>query len=84
MVLLDMKLPKMDGREWLAAIKADPECKRIPVVILTTSKAEEDILRVYDLHANAYISKPVDMAQFLKVTAAIEEFWLAVVTLPPS
>ena len=83
LILLDLNLPRKDGREVLAEIKADPRFKRIPVVILTTSKAEEDIIHSYDLHANAFITKPVDLAQFMKVTVAVEHFWLAVVTLPP-
>ena len=74
----------MDGREVLAKIKQIESLKRIPVVVLTTSRAEEDIIRSYDLHANAYITKPVDLAQFLNVVRSFEEFWLAVVTLPPN
>ena len=83
LVLLDLNLPKKNGREVLAEIKADPELRRIPVVILTVSKAEQDILRTYDLHANCYISKPVDLEQFLTVVKSIENFWLTVVKLPP-
>ena len=82
LILLDLNLPKKDGREVLAEIKQDEDLKRIPVVVLTTSRAEEDIVRSYDLHANAYVTKPVDLAQFLKVIQSLEEFWLAVVTLP--
>jgi len=82
LILLDLKLPKKDGREVLAEIKADRELMRIPVVVLTSSKAEEDILRSYDLHANAFIVKPVDLDQFLRVIKAIDDFWLTVVTLP--
>jgi chemotaxis family two-component system response regulator Rcp1 len=82
LVLLDLNLPKKDGREVLAEIKTDPNLKRIPVVILTTSKAEEDILKTYDLHANCYITKPVDLEQFMKVVKCIEEFWLTMVKLP--
>jgi chemotaxis family two-component system response regulator Rcp1 len=82
MILLDLNLPKKDGREVLAEIKTDPDLKRIPVVILTTSKAEEDILKTYDLHANCYITKPVDLEQFMKVVKSIEEFWLTMVKLP--
>ena len=82
LILLDLNLPKTDGREVLAAIKADETLRRIPVVILTTSKAEQDILRAYDLHANCYITKPVDLEQFLLVINAIEEFWLQIVKLP--
>ncbi len=84
LILLDLNLPKKDGREVLAEIKQDEELKRIPVVVLTTSKAEEDVLRSYNLHANAYVTKPVDLAQFLAVVHALETFWLAVVTLPPN
>ena len=82
LILLDLNLPKKDGREVLAEIKADPKLKRIPVVVLTTSKAEEDIARTYDLHANCYITKPVDLEQFIKVVKAIENFWLEIVKLP--
>ena len=81
-ILLDLNLPKKDGREVLAEIKNDPKLRAIPVVILTTSKAEEDIVRTYDLHANCYITKPVDLDQFLRVVKAIEDFWLCVVKLP--
>ena len=83
LILLDLNMPKKDGREVLKEIKGDPALKRIPVVILTTSQAEEDILNTYDLHANCYISKPVDFNQFLKVVRSIEDFWLTVVKLPP-
>jgi len=83
LILLDLNLPRKDGREVLADIKKDPNLKHIPVVILTTSKAEQDILRTYDLHANCYITKPLDMDQFIRVVRSIEEFWLATVTLPP-
>ena len=82
LILLDLNLPKKDGRAVLAEVKADPVLKRIPVVVLTTSRAEEDVLRAYDLHANCYITKPVDMEQFMKVVAQIDEFWIRVVTLP--
>jgi CheY-like chemotaxis protein len=82
LILLDLNLPVKDGREVLAQIKADRELKRIPVVILTTSKAEEDILKTYDLHANCYITKPVDLEQFVTVVGYIEDFWLAIVKLP--
>ena len=81
-ILLDLNLPLMDGREVLEKIKVDPEFKRIPVVILTTSKAEEDILKTYNLHANCYITKPVDLEQFVKVVQTLEDFWLAIVKLP--
>ncbi len=83
LILLDLNLPKKDGREVLAEIKKDQTLQRIPVVVLTTSRAEEDVLRTYELHANAYVTKPVDLPQFLSVVRSLEEFWLAVVTLPP-
>jgi CheY-like chemotaxis protein len=83
LVLLDLNLPRKDGREVLAEVKADPSLKAIPVVILTTSKAEEDVLRSYNLHANAYITKPVGLQRFMEVIRSLEGFWLAVVTLPP-
>ena len=82
LILLDINLPKKNGREVLAEIKMDPQLRCIPVVILTTSKAEEDVLRIYDLHANCYITKPVDLDQFLKVVKSIEDFWLTIVKLP--
>lgn len=81
-ILLDLNLPKMAGREVLAKIKSDPNLRRIPVVILTTSKAEEDIIKTYDLHANCYITKPVDLEQFLTVVRSVEEFWFTIVKLP--
>ena len=81
-VLLDLNLPKKDGREVLSEIKKDEDLKRIPVVVLTTSSAEQDILRAYDLHANCYISKPVDLDEFIKVVRTIEDFWLQIVRLP--
>lgn len=84
LVLLDLNMPRKDGREVLAEVKADPDLMRIPVVILTVSKAEEDILKSYNLHANCYISKPVNLAQFLKVVESIESFWLTIVELPPN
>ena len=83
LILLDLNLPKKDGREVLAEIKEDSRLRRIPVVVLTTSKAEEDILRTYDLHANCYITKPVDLEQFISVVRSIDDFWLSVVRLPP-
>jgi CheY-like chemotaxis protein len=83
LILLDLNLPKKDGREVLAEIKEDPDLRRIPVVVLTTSKADEDILRSYNLHANCYISKPVDLDQFITVVRSIEDFWLTIVKLPP-
>lgn len=82
LVLLDLNLPRKDGREVLAEIKADPELKTIPVVVLTTSSAETDILRSYSLHANCYITKPVDLEQFVSVVKSIDDFWLTVVRLP--
>lgn len=81
-ILLDLNLPKKDGYEVLAEIKQDPELKRIPVVILTTSEAERDILQTYYMHANCYITKPVDLDQFITVIKSIETFWLNVVKLP--
>lgn len=83
LILLDLNLPKKDGREVLSEIKADEHLRRIPVVVLTTSKAEEDILRAYDLNANCYITKPVDFDQFIRVVKTIEDFWLTMVKLPP-
>ena len=82
LILLDLNLPKKNGREVLQEIKSDPGLRSIPVVVLTTSRAEEDILRSYDLHANCYITKPVDVQQFVSVVQFIEEFWVTVVTLP--
>jgi chemotaxis family two-component system response regulator Rcp1 len=82
LILLDLNLPKKDGREVLEEIKGDPTLKSIPVVILTTSASEEDILRSYRLHANCYITKPVDLEGFLKVVKSIDNFWLSIVTLP--
>ena len=83
LILLDLNLPKKDGKEVLAEIKSNPDLKRIPVVILTTSSAEEDILRSYNLHANCYITKPIDLNQFMKVVKSIENFWMSIVVLPP-
>jgi two-component system, chemotaxis family, response regulator Rcp1 len=82
LILLDLNLPRKDGREVLEEIKADPALRQIPVVILTSSQAEQDIVRAYDLHANCYISKPVDLDQFIKVVKSIEDFWFAIVKLP--
>ena len=81
-ILLDLNLPKKDGREVLQDIKSDETLKRIPVVVLTTSKAEEDVLKSYDLHANCYVTKPVDLEKFIVVVKSIDAFWLTVVTLP--
>jgi CheY-like chemotaxis protein len=83
-ILLDLNLPRKDGREVLEEIKSDGELKRIPVVVLTTSKAEEDVLRTYNLHANCYVTKPVDLEKFMVVVKSIDVFWLTVVTLPPN
>jgi CheY-like chemotaxis protein len=83
LILLDLNLPKKDGREVLAEVKVDEDLKRIPVVIMTISKAEEDILKTYNLHANCYITKPIDLDQFIKVVKSVESFWLAIVELPP-
>lgn len=82
-ILLDLNLPKKDGREVLSVIKNDEQLKNIPVVILTTSKAEEDVVRSYNLHANCYVTKPVDLEKFISVVHAIDRFWLTIVTLPP-
>jgi len=82
LILLDLNLPRKDGREVLAEVKGDPELRSIPVVVLTTSKAEEDILRSYDLHANAYVTKPVDFDRFIEVVRQIDEFFVTVVRLP--
>jgi len=82
LILLDLNLPRKDGRQVLQEIKDDPNLRRIPVVVLTTSRAEEDVLRAYDLHANCYITKPVDFLQFISVVRSIEGFWLSVVKLP--
>jgi two-component system, chemotaxis family, response regulator Rcp1 len=82
LILLDLNLPKMDGRQVLEKIKADAELRTIPVVILTSSEAEEDICRAYDLHANCYVTKPVDLEQFITVVKSIEMFWFTIVKLP--
>jgi CheY-like chemotaxis protein len=82
LILLDLNLPRMDGREVLAAIKEDEGLRRIPVVVLTTSEAEEDVLRSYSLHANAYVTKPVDFERFIDVVRSIDEFFVTVVRLP--
>ncbi len=83
-ILLDLNIPKMDGTEVLAKIKEDEDLKRIPTAILSSSKAEQDIVKSYDLHANSYVLKPVDMAMFIEVAKAIENFWFSVVLLPPN
>jgi CheY-like chemotaxis protein len=82
LILLDLNLPRKDGREVLAEIKADDDLRAIPVVVLTTSEAEEDILRSYNLHANAYVTKPVDFEQFIGVVRHIDQFFVSVVKLP--
>jgi len=82
LLLLDLNLPKKDGRELLEEIKVEENLRRIPVVVLTTSKAEEDIIRMYDQHANCYITKPIDFDQFIAVIKSIEDFWLTIVKLP--
>jgi len=82
LILLDLNLPRKDGRQVLAEIKSDEKLKRIPVIVLTTSQAQEDISRAYDLNANCYVPKPLDLGQFLKVVKTIEAFWLTVVKLP--
>jgi chemotaxis family two-component system response regulator Rcp1 len=84
LILLDLNLPRKDGREVLAEIKQDPDLMRIPVVILTISKDEEDVLKSYSLHANCFITKPIDLGQFMKVVRSIEDFWLTIVKLPPN
>ena len=83
LILLDLNLPRKDGREVLAEIKADKDLRRIPVIVLTTSSAEEDILHAYDSHANCYISKPLELSGLTRVLKAIEEFWFVIVRLPP-
>jgi CheY-like chemotaxis protein len=82
LILLDLNLPRKDGREVLGEIKADPELMRIPVIVLTTSRAEKDVQTTYDLHANCYVVKPVDLEEFLGVVRSIEHFWLKAATLP--
>ena len=82
-ILLDLNLPRKDGREVLVEIKSDEDLRRIPVVILTISADEEDILRSYDAHANCYITKPLDLDRFMQVVKSIEDFWLEIVKLPP-
>ena len=83
LILLDLNLPKKDGRSVLADIKADETLKRIPVVVLTTSAADEDVYRAYGLHANCYICKPVDFGTFVRIVNSLENFWLSIVKLPP-
>ncbi len=81
-ILLDLNMPRKDGREVLAEIKEDPDLRRIPAIILTTSRAERDIITIYNLHGNCYINKPVDLDRFLEVVRSIEDFWLSTVNLP--
>ena len=83
LMLLDLNLPRLGGREVLEQVKEDPDLRRIPVVVLTTSEAEDDVVRSYELHANAYVRKPVDFDQFTEVVRLIEDFWFTVVKLPP-
>jgi chemotaxis family two-component system response regulator Rcp1 len=82
LILLDLNMPRMDGREVLSELQKDPKLRRIPVIVLTTSEGEEDILCAYEMNANCYITKPVDWKQFIKVVELIEDFWLTVVKLP--
>jgi chemotaxis family two-component system response regulator Rcp1 len=84
LILLDLNLPRLDGRQVLSEVKKDPELKRIPIVVLTTSKAEEDVLETYDLYANCYIAKPVEFDKFVGVIKMIDQFWLTTVKLPPA
>jgi two-component system response regulator len=83
LILLDLNLPRKSGREVLAEVKTDPELKRIPIVIMTVSRDEEDVLKAYNLHANCYITKPIDFGQFIRITQSIEDFWFRIVKLPP-
>src|SRR5574337_987411 len=83
LIMLDLNLPRKDGREVLAEIKNDPDLRSIPVLVITTSKSEEDVVKSYDLHANCYITKPVRLGQFLDMVKCIEQFWFNLVTLPP-
>lgn len=84
LILLDLNLPKKDGREVLQEVKSDPKLKKIPIVVLTTSQAELDVMTSYEHHANCYITKPVDFGQFIKVVRSVENFWFSIVTLPPA
>lgn len=83
LILLDLNLPRMDGREFLTIVKEDPDLRRIPIVVLTSSMAEQDIIKSYDLHANCYVTKPVSIDQFVKVVHTVEDFWFTIVRLPP-
>jgi CheY-like chemotaxis protein len=82
-ILLDLNLPRMDGREVLHELKGDPDLRHIPVIVLTTSTEEQDVLRSYELHANSYVSKPIDLNEFFDVVRSIEGYWLSIVRLPP-
>lgn len=84
LILLDLNLPRLDGRAVLAEIKGDPDLRRIPVIVLTSSKAESDVLAAYDLHANSYVSKPVDAEAFIRAVRQVDDYWLTIVRLPPS
>jgi CheY-like chemotaxis protein len=83
LILLDLNLPRKSGREVLAEVKADPDLRRIPIVVMTVSRDEEDVLKAYNLHANCYITKPIDFGQFIQITKSIEDFWFRIVKLPP-
>ena len=83
LILLDLNLPRKSGREVLEEVKADPELRRIPIVVMTVSRDEEDVLKAYNLHANCYITKPIDFGQFIRITRSIEDFWFRIVKLPP-
>ena len=83
LILLDLNLPRKSGREVLAEVKADPSLRRIPIVVMTVSRDEEDVLKAYNLHANCYITKPIDFGQFIRITRSIEDFWFRIVKLPP-
>jgi two-component system response regulator len=83
LILLDLNLPRKNGREVLEEVKADPTLKRIPIVVMTVSRDEEDVLKAYNLHANCYITKPIDFGQFIRITRSIEDFWFRIVKLPP-
>jgi chemotaxis family two-component system response regulator Rcp1 len=83
LILLDLNLPRKSGREVLAEVKADPSLRRIPIVVMTVSRDEEDVLKAYNLHANCYITKPIDFGQFIRITKSIEDFWFRIVKLPP-
>ncbi|MGZ3498909.1 MAG: response regulator [Vulcanimicrobiaceae bacterium] len=84
LILLDLNLPKIDGREVLRRVKSDPDLQKIPIVVLTTSEAEEDVAKAYEYNANCYIRKPVDLRHFLEIISMVETFWLTIVKLPPN